>query len=103
MNFTGVSGAFTWLSSTSDVRALKKAGNADRIASTWWAPSTFGIDVNVVDGTVHPVALYLLDWDNGGRSERIDVLDAVTGPYCIPGQPLASPAANTASGISAAT
>jgi len=25
------------------------------------------------------VALYLLDWDGQGRSERVDVLDAATG------------------------
>jgi hypothetical protein len=25
------------------------------------------------------VALYLLDWDGGGRSERVDVVDAVSG------------------------
>ena len=28
----------------------------------------------------HPVALYLLDWDgNGGRGERVDIVDAVSG------------------------
>src|SRR5262249_28864626 len=28
------------------------------------------------DGQTHRFALYLLDWDKAGRSERIDVLDA---------------------------
>jgi hypothetical protein len=37
------------------------------------------LDVNLVDGVIHQVALYCLDWDGGSRAERIDVLDAVTG------------------------
>jgi len=32
--------------------------------------------VNVTDGQTHQVALYLLDWDNQGRQERIDVLNS---------------------------
>jgi hypothetical protein len=34
------------------------------------------IDVNLTDGYTHQVALYALDWDNGGRAERVDVVDA---------------------------
>ena len=34
--------------------------------------------VNVVDGVAHDVALYLLDFDNLGRSQRIDLLNATT-------------------------
>jgi uncharacterized membrane protein YwzB len=71
--------ATTWASSTSDLRALQKYAAADRIASTWWAWSSFNIDVNITDGNTHQVALYCLDWDYDGRSERIDVLDAVSG------------------------
>jgi hypothetical protein len=58
---------------------LQKYAGADRIASTWWAWSSFNIDVNITDGNMHQVALYCLDWDYDGRSERIDVLDAVSG------------------------
>ena len=33
--------------------------------------------MNLTDGnSFHSVALYFLDWDNAGRSERVDVLDA---------------------------
>jgi hypothetical protein len=37
------------------------------------------VDPNLTDNQSHRVSLYLLDWDNAGRSERIDVLDANTG------------------------
>ena len=36
-------------------------------------------DVNLSDGVTHQVALYALDWDNYGRSERVDVVDPANG------------------------
>jgi hypothetical protein len=33
------------------------------------------VDLNLTDGQAHRVTLYLLDWDNQGRQERVDVLD----------------------------
>jgi hypothetical protein len=81
VNVTGA-GTYTWVASTSDVRALQKATNPnDRIASTYYSFTNFTIDVNLTDTAQHRVAAYLLDWDSylGGRSERIDVLDAATG------------------------
>jgi hypothetical protein len=71
--------AYTWSASTADVRALQKYAGSDRIASTWYASSSFNIDVNITDGNTHQVAVYCLDWDYGGRSERIDVLDGTNG------------------------
>jgi hypothetical protein len=68
-----------WKLSTSDVRAMQKGAPADRIASTWFANSPFYIDVNMLDANAHQVALYCLDWDNGGRTQTIDVLDAASG------------------------
>ena len=69
---------YTWLSSTSDVRALQKAAVSDRIASTWYTYSNMTIDINLTDGNTHPVALYMLDWDGSSRAERVDVLDAIS-------------------------
>src|SRR5262249_56481479 len=64
----------------SDARAVEKAATpADRLAATWFSPTSFTVDVNLADGLAHRVSLYLLDWDNGGRSERIDVIDPSTG------------------------
>jgi hypothetical protein len=70
---------YVWQASTADVRALQKPPPAaDRIAAAWYAANSFSIDLNLTGGT-HQVALYLLDYDGGGRQERIDVLDAVSG------------------------
>jgi len=69
--------AYTWASSTTDVRALQKASNpADRIAATWYSSTNFTIDANLTDGLTHEIALYALDWDNENRVERVDVIDA---------------------------
>ena len=68
---------YVWASSsTTDVRDLQKAAAADRIAPVWYTFSSMSIDVNLTDGNTHRVALYFLDWDNAGRAERVDVLDA---------------------------
>ena len=69
---------YTWALNPNDVRALQTS--TGRIASTWFSSTSFTFDVNLTDGNTHQVALYALDWDNfqGGRSERIQVLDAAT-------------------------
>jgi len=68
---------WTWAASTSDVRALQKSAGSDRLAATWYGYN-MTLDVNIVDGGAHRVSLYLLDWDNGGRVERLEVRDAST-------------------------
>src|SRR5262249_47882697 len=57
----------------------KPAAPADHVAAAWYSTGTFTVDVDITDGAAHQVALYLLDWDGNGRSEQVDVLDAVTG------------------------
>jgi hypothetical protein len=70
--------SFTWAASTAEARALQKATGTDRFAACWFG-SQFTVEVNITDGRMHQVALYVLDWDgNNGRSETIDVLDAST-------------------------
>jgi hypothetical protein len=70
--------SWTWASSTTDSRGLQKASSSsDRIAACWYSPSSFTIDLRFTDNNMHPVALYLVDWDNYlGRVQRVDVLDA---------------------------
>ena len=34
------------------------------------------MNVNLTDGQIHQVALYFLEWNKKGRSERIDVLSS---------------------------
>jgi hypothetical protein len=73
--FSGNS-TWTWAASTSDVRALEKASNpSDRIAAAWYSGTSFTIDSGITDQNLHQVALYCLDWDNGGRQQTIQVFD----------------------------
>jgi subtilisin family serine protease len=75
---TTAQGSWSWAPSTTDIRALQKAGAADRIAATWYGGS-FTIDVNPGDTQPHRLALYLLDWDGGGRRETVDIVNPATG------------------------
>jgi len=71
---------YTWVASTTDVRALYTSSAANgRIASTYYDPgSSFTFDVNLTDGNSHQVALYALDFENFGRAETIKILDATS-------------------------
>jgi hypothetical protein len=73
---TGFS-AYSWAPSTSDTRGLQKViSTTDRIAACWFTVGSLSIDLAFNDSQTHQVGLYLLDWDHGGRTERVDVLDA---------------------------
>ncbi len=37
------------------------------------------VDLKLTDGFTHQVGLYVLDWDNMGRTERVDVVDQANG------------------------
>src|SRR5581483_9745826 len=75
---TGTASA-TWAASTAAAQALRKASNpADRVASCWYG-SSFTVDVNLTDGAAHRLAVYLLDWDSAGRSEKVEVIDPTNG------------------------
>jgi hypothetical protein len=68
---------YTWIGNTTDPRALQTIP-AGRIAATWFSCSSFSLDVNLIDGNSHQIAIYALDWDMymGGRAETIQVADA---------------------------
>jgi hypothetical protein len=79
VNFTG-DNLYTWEASTTDVRALQTASGAStRIASAYYSPTSFTINLNLTDGNMHKVSLYLLDWDSTARTETISILDPVSG------------------------
>jgi hypothetical protein len=78
VNWIGTSSTI-WAANPSDPRALQKVGGSGRIAATWWASSSFTVNVNILDGQSHVITLYLLDWDSVWRSERIQFTDAATG------------------------
>jgi hypothetical protein len=69
--------SYTWVPSTSDVRATQKGSASDRIAACWYSDVSFSIDFSFADANMHQVAVYLLDWDvmGGGRAERVDIID----------------------------
>ena len=72
---------YTWAGQTSDPRALQTApGSPNHIASayTQYAGSSFKININAGGGGQR-VALYLLDWESAGRSEKITITDFFTG------------------------
>ena len=50
-----------------------------RVAACWYSGTSFTVDVNLIDGVTHQVALYALDWESGGRSERVDAVDPANG------------------------
>jgi hypothetical protein len=78
--FTGET-AYTWTTSTADLRALQTAGGSStRIASTYVAinKKSFTFDVNLTDGKTHKISLYLCDWDSQGRAETISIVDAAS-------------------------
>jgi hypothetical protein len=77
VSLTGDS-TWVWANPSSDPRALQlSSGAVTRIASTYYA-SSFIIDVNLTDGNTHKISLYLCDFDSGGRSQTISVIDAAS-------------------------
>jgi hypothetical protein len=69
----------TWAKTTTDVRALQRPNATDRLAACWYSSSSFTTELTLTDGAAHQVALYSVDWDNGSRAQRIDVVDAASG------------------------
>jgi hypothetical protein len=68
-----------WNSNTTDPRALETGNGQGRIAASWFSNSPFSFSVNFADAKPHELALYALDWDNQGRAETIQIVDAATG------------------------
>jgi PKD repeat protein len=64
-----------WSQATTDPRALAIPGGG-RVAAAWGASTSFTIDINLTDAQRHWLALYLVDFNALGRTERVDVLDA---------------------------
>ena len=78
------SGWGVWNRSTTDPRTLVTTwdttiGLTRRLAAGWVSSRSFEVDVNLRDGQVHRLELYLLDWDNAGRAEQVKISDARTG------------------------
>ncbi len=70
---------WVWAWSTTDTRGLLKASSTDRILALWYSATSFTVDVSVTDAKAHRMSAYFVDWDNLGRSQTVEVIDAVTG------------------------
>ncbi|WIG59482.1 MAG: hypothetical protein OJF49_002229 [Ktedonobacterales bacterium] len=69
----------TWAATSADARATQTVSNpANRIAACWYSQTTFTLDVTILDGQSHQLAVYLLDWDQQHRAETITVNDPAT-------------------------
>ena len=68
---------FIW-TITQDLKALQQAHGSARNASTFYASPSFSFDLNLSDGNTHQFAVYLLDWDSGGRTQTVTLRDAAT-------------------------
>ncbi|AMV40320.1 S8 family serine peptidase [Planctomyces sp. SH-PL62] len=67
-----------WNSATTDVRGLQRPGASTRIAATWVGSSPIVVDLDLSAGP-RAVSLYFVDWYSNSRSQKVEVLDAVTG------------------------
>ena len=70
---------WTWQSAATGAGALQRATRPSRIAACWYSATGLSLDVNILDGGSHSLSLYFLDWDNAGRIQSIEVLDASNG------------------------
>jgi hypothetical protein len=63
---------------TTDARALFVPGANYRSAGYWASTTNLQLDLNLMDGFPHRVALYSVDWIEHGGAQTVQVLDAVT-------------------------
>jgi len=70
---------WTWPASNTDPRGLQtSAGSTSRIEACDYSTTSFTLDLNLIDGQTHQVAIYLLDWEPASRTETVQVTDALT-------------------------
>jgi hypothetical protein len=71
---------WTWADATSDPRALQNGpGATTGVAASDYDPTSFTLDLNLVDGQSHRVALYIVDYDSRNRAQTVQITDAETG------------------------
>jgi len=71
--------ATTYASSSSSVSALERKASG-RIASALSASRSVSLGLDLTDGKLHRIDVYLLDWSGkSASSEKVSILDASTG------------------------
>jgi hypothetical protein len=69
---------WTWVASTSDLRALRLVGSQTTgTAAAWYnaTGSTLTFTLSFTDSNTHQFALYTVDWDSKGRAETVEITD----------------------------
>jgi hypothetical protein len=77
--FSGAKEDYEWSNNTLDARALQHTAGPGGVAASWLSSTNFTVDCRLTDASNHVVALYFADWDNAGRTETVQVVDAATG------------------------
>jgi len=68
--------SWLWGDSVSEDRALFRDVKAQqRVAAAWYSTNILELDLAVYDTRRRAIALYFLDWDNGGRAQEVELLD----------------------------
>ena len=62
---------------------MQTAGGGGRIAACWYQATSFTVTVNLTDGQVHDLELYMVDWDNRHRAEQVQISSATTGAVLL--------------------
>lgn len=68
-----------WVDNTTPALQTSPGAQTRVAACDYSDNGTMTIHVNISDGKAHRLALYLLDGDNGGRTETVQAFDAGTG------------------------
>lgn len=68
--------SYTWAASTTDPRGLQQVAQSQRVAGVWYTSGSFSVDLPAHSAQTYQLAVYCLDWDNIGRVETLDILDA---------------------------
>lgn len=70
---------WVWEESTADERALLRGSDQGRVAAAWTTNAPLSLSVDLLDGHLHRVSVYFVDWDALGRVHQVEVQDAATG------------------------
>ena len=72
-----------WAYGSVDAEAFEEPGSTARMASGWTSGSSIVLQVNLADNQPHDLALYLLNWKDGGVNELVQVANANTGAILV--------------------
>ncbi len=71
----------TSLLSSTDPRSLRRAASTNSYLGAWYSPTNFTMDLNLSDSSNHLVAFYFWDWNQAGRTQLVEVVDAATSNH----------------------